>query len=98
MSSTLEQLEKRFPAHIVELACRRQGLDRTLQLIERPAIETFLPPKTPGQSEAARRIIAEVSADSYNETKRKLLAVLEEECLLLEPAVRILSPTSSPKD
>eukprot|EP00946_MAST-07B_sp_MAST-7B-sp1_P003017 g3017.t1 len=97
MSRTLEDIQRRFPKPVVELACRRQGLDRESQLVERPDINTFMPPKTQGQSPAARRVIAEVNAESYNETRRKLLAVLEEECLLIQPAIHLISPSSSPK-
>eukprot|EP00946_MAST-07B_sp_MAST-7B-sp1_P000939 g939.t1 len=97
MSRTLEDIQRRFPKHVVELACRRQGLDRESQLVERPDINDFMPPKTQGQSPAARRVIAKVNAESYDDNRRKLLAVLEEECLLIQPAVDMISASTSPK-
>ena len=93
---TLSAIQGRFPAPVIELACRRQGLEPESQLVERSQ-RSFLPPKSAGRSAAARQVIAEVNYQTYNDTKEELLATLEEECLMIQPAVHRPSPTSSPK-
>ena len=89
---TLQEIEEKYSEKVVNLACRRQGIDKQAQLEEGHDVRSFLPPPSARASTMeVRMVIAEVNKEMYDQTKSELLTILERECALIAPVVKGLS-------